>query len=153
MEDLSVERSLEVLTTGRIAHIAVTDEGGPYVTPISYVILGAHLYMRTGPGRRLAALENDPRVCVEVNSTEADSGRWESVIGFGTADIVNDDSRIQEVIRSLYTKYPETLGSPLSRGHSLPLAGGAAIIEVKFNKLTGRSSGSWLTVPTRPGRL
>lgn len=152
MEDLSIETCGEILTTERIAHVAVVDDEGPYVTPVSYVMLGGNLFFRTGAGRRLDAMNTDPRVCVEVSRVGEDGG-WQSVVGFGQARTVTDDAIAQEVVRELFSKYRDRLGSPLSRGRALPLPETAVIMKVALKSISGRSSGSWLSIPTRPGRL
>lgn len=153
MEELPIDRCIEILESESVAHIAVSDVEGPYVSPVSYVFIDGTVYFRTGPGRRLRAIVADPRVCFEVSKYQDDGGRWESVVGFGTARLVSDDSRAQRVIHELFSKYSSILGSPLTRGSPKPLPEPGGVVGIDFNEVTGRTSGSWFSIPTRPGRL
>jgi nitroimidazol reductase NimA-like FMN-containing flavoprotein (pyridoxamine 5'-phosphate oxidase superfamily) len=153
MNELALDRCLEIIQTEMVAHVAVVDAGGPYVTPISYMTLGAGIYFRTGAGRRLTALLKDPRVCLEFSRYDESMGNWESVVGFGLAHRIVDDTTAQDVIAGLLSKYAPVLGSPLTRGSQIPIAGDEAIVGIEIDDLTGRSSGTWFSTSTRPGRL
>ncbi len=153
MEELSLTRCTEILESEPVGHVAVSDDDGPYVTPVSFVIIEGAGYFRTGAGRRLRAIAENPRVCFEVSRYEADRGSWESVVGFGSARLVDDDAVAQRVVQKLFSKYSEILGTPLSRGGPRPLPEFAAIVRIGFEEISGRSSGTWFSMPTRPGRL
>lgn len=65
--------------------LGTDDEGQPYAVPIGYGFDGTCIYFGTGPGRKLRALERNPRVCltvIEVLSLEA----WVSVIITGRVE-------------------------------------------------------------------
>lgn len=153
MDEMSLESCVGLLESELVAHIGVSDDDGPYVTPVSYVIIETRFFFRSGPGRRLRAVGADPRVCVEVSRHSGDGGSWESVVGFGPARLVDDDSLAQTVVQRLFSKYQAALGSPLTRGGSRPLPEPGVIVCVELEDITGRSSGSWFSIPTRPGRL
>ncbi|MDX1691253.1 MAG: pyridoxamine 5'-phosphate oxidase family protein, partial [Acidimicrobiia bacterium] len=91
MDELSIEQSERILAEQRVAHLGLVDDGEPYVTPLSYVVLDGDVYYRTGPGRRHDALASDPRVCVEV--TRNDDAGWVSVIFWGEARVVGGPGR------------------------------------------------------------
>lgn len=152
MENLGPERTVELLADGKVGHIAVVDEGLPYVSPVSYVVIDRVLYFRTGPGRRLEAIRRQPRVSVEVTCIRADGG-WECVIAEGEAREVDDQHLRERIVSGLLSKYTEEIGSPLSSGGRNPLPQSAAFVGVELSEITGRTSGSWLSIPTRPGRL
>lgn len=152
MENLSQERTLELLEDGKVAHIGVIDDGLPYVSPVSYVVIDQVLYFRTGPGRRLTALRAEPKVSIEVTAIRADGG-WECVIAAGMAHMVEDQHIRERVVSALLAKYSEEIGSPLSRGSRSPLPQAAAFVGVALSDISGRTSGSWLSIPARPGRL
>lgn len=151
MNDLTWARCRDLLADSRVAHLAVISDGEPYVSPISYVLLEDSIGIRTGPGKRVEALRQNPRVCVEVSDYDDTSGDWESVIIWGTAEFVEEDHRSQEIIFAFFEKYREVLGSPLNPGSVIPEPD--VIIRIPIEESAGRSSGSYLSVRSRPGRL
>lgn len=153
MEELSFARCLAILESEAVGHVAVLDADGPYVSPVSYVVFDGTIYFRTGPGRRLRAITKDPRVCFEVSAYGPEGGIWESVVGFGSARLIDEDQVAQRVIHELFSKYSAILGSPLTRGSAKPLPEPGIVVGITFNEMTGRTSGSWFSIPTRPGRL
>lgn len=151
MNELTWERCRDILTDSRVAHIAVIADGEPYVSPISYVVVGDAICIRTGTGKRIDALRHNPRVCVEVSNYDESSGDWESVIIWGTAEFVEDDRRAQEVIFAFLEKYRDVLGSPLNPGSVLPDA--EIVVRIPIEHSTGETSGNYFSVRRRPGRL
>lgn len=153
MDTLSRERCEALLEEAHVAHIGVITAEGPYVTPISYVVLGNQLAFRTAPGRRTEAIQADPRVSVEVSTNDRTTGDWESVIIAGTAQVVrNDPVRERVVMDRLFEKYRDAYDN-LS---SLPAGLGAGtrfIVVVEIREISGRSSDGFLQPKTRPGRI
>lgn len=152
MDNLTPEAALDLLTNALVGHVAVVDEGVPYVSPVSYVIVDNELYFRTTTGRRIDALRKNPNVSIEVMRTREDGG-WECVIASGSAYEVDDPTTDWSVVSGLLSKYSDQLGSPLSRGRRAPIGEEPVIIGVKLSDISGRSSGTWFSIPTRPGRL
>lgn len=153
MEFLDREAAMEILLTQSVAHLGVIVDGKPYVTPMSYVVDGDRIRFRTMPGRKLAAIKEQPNVCVEVSSYD-DSGSWSSAIVSGTAYEVEDDALKRATIAQLFEKYREAMGDPLSSKSGLgSLEGAPHVIEVVIDDLTGATSGSGFSRRTRPGRL
>ena len=152
MDELTTLQCNQLLAEEDVAHIAVISHGEPYVSPVSYVISDGELLFRTGAGRRLDAIEEDPRVCVEVTRYDGESGDWHSVIAWGTARVIEESPRTSETISMLLSKYRHVMGSPLSFGAGLPMAE-AHVVAVRLETVTGRSSGSFLGPRSRPGRL
>ena len=67
MDELPFEEAMAFIARSDVAHLGVIDNGAPYVSPISYVLIEGRLCFRTGAGRRLDALRSNPRVSVEVS--------------------------------------------------------------------------------------
>ena len=149
MRELSAEDCRRLLAEGRVAHVAQNDRGVPYVTPLSYVLRDDDVVFRTAPGRRMEALQRDPRVCIEVS--RASTSGWQSVILWGTARIVDDPSFEAAVVSALVAKYHR--GTVL--GFTAP--GGfpedRLVVAVTPEEITGRASGEDASEATRPGRL
>lgn len=148
--DLSAEECQRILADGRVAHIAHTSDGQPYVTPMSYVMVDGDFYFRTGTGRRVDAIRANPRSCVDVTILR-EGEAWESVVFWGDARFIDDPDERSRVVAALLRKYhTETaMGSPSPS--MLPVE--HPIVAITPESITGRASGGGLTTKTRPGRL
>jgi nitroimidazol reductase NimA-like FMN-containing flavoprotein (pyridoxamine 5'-phosphate oxidase superfamily) len=150
MDVLSDRECHELLYRAAVAHIAVVSEGEPYVTPISFVTGPGEIAFRTVRGRRVAALSETPRVCIEVSEFDERSGDWRSVVVFGTASLVEDEATVQAVVAGLLRKYRtvvDLFGPP-----SVP-GGEPVVVRVEIDTITGRRASSFFSTRTRPGRL
>jgi uncharacterized protein len=134
-----------ILKAGRICRVAFCHESWPYVVPVNYGVSGDRLYLHSaGTGLKLDLLRANPRVCFEVTS-EADilpgdracdtAVRYESVIGWGTASIVEDVDERQEGLLALVEQL-QLAGTPLPH----PAPPGIAIVRIDVGFLRGKSS-------------
>ena len=150
MEAIDRAAALGVIERGEVAHIAVADADGPYVSPISYVIVGEHLCFITSRGRRLRAIKADPRVCIEV--TELTRPGWRSAIIEDRAEIVTGTElhtdALQALIRKYQTEEDTLLGTSRTPGPDL-----TEMLAVPLQWVSGRSSGEGTSRRTRPGRM
>src|SRR5690554_856039 len=85
MQPLTRVQALDLLTAAPVAHIGVISNGEPYVTPISFVVTGNLIALRTVPGRRLEAIRENPRVCIEASEFDPTSGEWARATVWGSA--------------------------------------------------------------------
>lgn len=151
MEDIHREQSLKILADAEVAHLGVIDGDVPYVTPMSFVVVDETIYFRTKPGRRLSALESNPRVCIEVSRTTGPA--WESVIVWGDATAVDDLETRTAVVTALLHKYRKN-GDPLNASvSSSGLGKEPVVMAVAIDEVSGRSAGLGLDEYLRPGRL
>lgn len=153
MEPLTDERARAFLNEALVAHIAVVSDGEPYVTPMSYIVDGNRILFRTKPGRRFAALSENPVVSIEASRFDDETGDWTSVIVKGTAEVADDDATIQLTLSGLFDKYRRVLGSPLSRGGMQPISSLPTVVAVEIDEISGMSSSGPFSLRTRPGRL
>lgn len=153
MEPITDAAARTFLEESSVAHIGVVIDGEPYVTPMSFVVLGDRILFRTKPGRRFSGIEQNPVVSIEASKFDDESGDWTSVIVKGTASVVNDDETIQATLSGLFDKYRQVLGSPLSRGGIQPSASFPHVVAVQMEEISGMSSSGPFSVRTRPGRL
>lgn len=153
MEELTADECRALLEASSVAHLGVVEESRPYVSPVSYVVVDDKVCLRTGPGRRMDAIRANPQVCLEVSRFDDDTGDWESVIVWGEAFEIDDPQLAERVLSDLVHKYSDAIGSPLSRGGGPPLPDPAILVGVPIETMTGRSSGKFFSIRTRPGRL
>ena len=75
---------------GVLSTVELVDQGAagvvprPYAVPVAYAFDGVALYVATGPGRKLRALERNPRLTLTVTDVQGLS-RWRSVVVTGSA--------------------------------------------------------------------
>ena len=153
MEPINEAEALEFLREAMVAHLGVVLDGEPYVTPMSFVVDGRRLLFRTKPGKRFEAIEENPRVCVEVSRFDDETGDWVSVVVKGTAIERTDDPTTSRAVEMLLEKYAAVLGSPLGTGGLQPMASFPHVLEVGIDEITGMASGRGFSYRTRPGRL
>jgi nitroimidazol reductase NimA-like FMN-containing flavoprotein (pyridoxamine 5'-phosphate oxidase superfamily) len=153
MEPISEERALEFFEKSLVAHIGVVIDGEPYVTPMSFIVIGNRVLFRTKPGRRLEGIRSSPMVSIEASTFDEESGDWTSVIVKGTAAVTTDDATVQGTLTGLYDKYREVLGSPLGRGGMQPISSLPHVVAVDILEISGMASSGLFSARTRPGHL
>jgi nitroimidazol reductase NimA-like FMN-containing flavoprotein (pyridoxamine 5'-phosphate oxidase superfamily) len=99
------------------------------VVPIAYAYAGGELYGRTLPGRKLAALRADPRVCVEVDERDG-PGDWCSVVAEGTYEEVDDPVERRAALALLAGAGPAALPAPA--------AAPGVVFRLRLNAKAGR---------------
>jgi nitroimidazol reductase NimA-like FMN-containing flavoprotein (pyridoxamine 5'-phosphate oxidase superfamily) len=152
MKDLVPSQVRALLADEPVAHVAVIAWGKPYVTPVSYVWLDEALWFRTAPGTRLDAVVANPDLSVEVSRFDLATGYWESIIIAGRGEVVADPEAEERVQRALRVKYRRITKSALDMPSDVVPKEGT-VVKVVVESLSGRSSGSGLKGPDRPGRL
>ena len=150
MEEIDRDVALGVLERGEVAHIAVVDADGPYVSPISYAVVGDHFVFVTRRGRRFRAIQKDPRVSIEVS--ELTPFGWRSAMVEGEAAIVTGEDLHTAALQALLRKYQEGEGSLLGTSRS-PGPDLSEVVAVPLDRVSGRSSGEGTHPRTRHGRL
>jgi nitroimidazol reductase NimA-like FMN-containing flavoprotein (pyridoxamine 5'-phosphate oxidase superfamily) len=97
---MSTEETRDFLATQEWGVLAMSTADGPYAVPVSYGLLGDSLVVMTGSGRKLDAIQRDPRVCLTV--TEVRSGaEWRCVVVRGTLREVDGVLGRARAVRSI----------------------------------------------------
>ena len=131
-----------------VVHLAMVDEGRPYVVPLNFARDGDTLWLHgAATGRKLDCLRRDPNVCVEidhfVNIVEGSASdpctwtaRYESVIGFGTAEIVADEGERARGLLAVMKKFSgrDDWDFPAEQMAKI------AVVRVRLESLTGKHS-------------
>lgn len=107
-----------IMDEAPVLRLAMVDDGLPYVVPLNFARDGDSLWLHcAGEGRKLASLRRDPEVCVEIDrfvaivkGSDDDpcrgwTTRYESVIGFGTAEIVGDAEEKSRGLQAIMRKF------------------------------------------------
>jgi len=140
VEAISKARALAFLEAAPVAHIGVVYHGEPYVTPMSFVMAGDKVAFRTKPGRRFAAIEQNPMVSIEVSSYDAEIGDWTSVIVEGVAREMDDEATLSWTDEKFFEKYHEIQGSLLGTGGTQPFSTFPHVVVVEIVEISGMVS-------------
>lgn len=144
-EIVDLERIWEILRTGEVCRVAFCGEDWPYIVPMSFGILDGKLYFHcAADGTKLDLLKANPNVCFEVEANvEVVPGdqacdwsvRYQSVIGFGHASVVEGLDERQAGIKALLTQYTD-------RDIEVPqdISSETVILRVDVHSMTGKES-------------
>jgi len=87
---LTRSECFELLAGGQLGRVAVTDDRGPVVFPVNYVLDRHTVVFRTEPGTKLHAAGLGSRVCFEADGTDEATRTGWSVIVRGEITEVTD---------------------------------------------------------------
>ena len=99
----------------KVCRLGMSDNGQPYIVPLSFGYDGRFLYVHAAlAGRKVDILKQNNRVCFEFDRllevTTADqacdwSMKYESVIGFGVAEVVEDADAKTAALNCIMRQY------------------------------------------------
>ena len=105
----------DIIRSCRVCHLAMCDEGQPYVVPLNFGYDGGFLYFHAAPeGRKIDIIKRNNRVGFEFDIlhdivTAEQACKWgakyESVMGSGTAEIVDDLEAKKEALQLIMRQY------------------------------------------------
>jgi hypothetical protein len=111
----------DIIRRSRVCRLGLCNEGQPYVVPLSFGYDGEALYFHAASqGRKVDILAQNNRVCFEFDILHdvipSDQPcrwgtRFESVIGFGTAEIVRDRQSKEKALAWIMRQYGGPDGS------------------------------------------
>ncbi len=115
---MSDERASEALARGFCGRLAtIGADGYPYCVPLLYVWMDDRIFVHntSAHGHLRANVEHNPRICFEIDQPgeifaygrfECDSSvAYQSVIVFGTIEVVDDVAAKQRFCEALMAKY------------------------------------------------
>jgi nitroimidazol reductase NimA-like FMN-containing flavoprotein (pyridoxamine 5'-phosphate oxidase superfamily) len=101
----------------RVCRLGLSDDGEPYIVPLCFGYDGKVLYFHSAPeGRKIDILRKNNRVCFEFDipgeMKESEQGckwgiKYRSVIGFGTAELVDDREAKLKALKILMAQYSD----------------------------------------------
>ena len=128
-----------------VCRLGLSDGVEPYIVPLCFGYDGEALYFHSAPeGRKIDILRMNSRVCFEFDipegMREAEQGcRWginyRSVIGFGTAEIVNDQEDKKKALEIVLAQYSD-------KEYVFPddVVAKTAVIKVAIAHVTGKQT-------------
>ena len=138
----------EILKKGLVCHVAMVDDGRPYMVAMNYGFRDDIIYLHAAlEGRKIDILRKNPDICFMVHignrlTTGTDAcGDWtmkyRSVIGFGKATLIEkDEEKIpsMNIILDQYTTKGPFEFSPIRVAETM-------VIRIDIEEMTGKISG------------
>ena len=134
-----------IIRSCQVCRLGLSDGGEPYVVPLCFGYDGQALYVHAASeGRKLDILRENSRVCFEFDvvrrMVEAEDAcswglRYQSVIGFGTAEIVEGLEEKRRGLALLIAQYS-------GREFAFPeqAVQRTCVIKVTIDRITGKQS-------------
>ena len=131
-------------TEGRLA--TCDGAGQPYITPLNYLYREGRIYFHSKlTGRKLDNLAGNSRVCFEVSEVArisvandrpcACATRYSSVLAFGAARVISDDTEKTTLLNLLVEKYAAGKPfQPVEEQH----AASCAVVEIRIEEISGK---------------
>jgi nitroimidazol reductase NimA-like FMN-containing flavoprotein (pyridoxamine 5'-phosphate oxidase superfamily) len=136
---LSEEESLSLLRDKRVARLGCVVGNEPYVVPLNYVFDDRSVLGHSLPGRKLTAMRENPRVCVQVDDIK-DFCSWKSVIAYGGYEEITDPVERERTLNRLLSSFPN-----LTPVESLSVEDATAtapvVFRIRVDSITGISEG------------
>lgn len=135
----------DIIRRARVCHLGLVDGELPYIVPLSFGYDGQALYFHCAPqGRKLDLIRRQPRVCFVfdlmenlIEATEACHWgvRYQSVMGTGTAQIIEDAAGKRQALAAVMAQY-----SPGTYTFPEAAVARTSAIRVAIESLTGKQS-------------
>ena len=148
---------IDILSRCKVLHLALISDGKPYSVPVNfgYIVTeenGAKklsvYFHGAGEGKKLDAIRQNPAVSFcEETGTEVSGGEdacdwtcyYESVIGFGTASLLEDKAERTQGLDAimLHNGYKLPAGVKVIAYNAMSLAK-TAVVKIEVSKITGK---------------
>jgi uncharacterized protein len=135
----------EIIAQTEICHVGLSDNNIPYIVPVNFGYKDKCIYFHCArEGWKLDIIRANRIVCVEFDSghqmkisdTACEWGfKYNSVIGFGRANIIDDPNAKKEGLDIIMGHYSE-----LSYQYKDEKIAGILIVKIEIDRLTGKKS-------------
>ena len=136
----------EIMKKAQVCRLGVSYESTVYIIPMSFGYVDRVLYFHSGAeGLKLLILKENPKACFEVDiDTEVIpsehgcnwSMRYQSVIGFGEVEFIEDLEEKRKALQIIMQQY----GEDLKMVEDVELSG-ITIFKLVVSSMTGKKSG------------
>lgn len=115
MSQTEIDQFLTCARTGRLG-LVINHE--PYVVPVGFVYYKGKIAIHScTEGKKMDALQSNPRVCFEVDESISDASMYKSVIIHGSSEILEDEHEVIPYLQLHIDKYriPEEFEAYMSK--------------------------------------
>lgn len=134
-----------IIRKSTVCRLGLADGSRPYIVPLSFGYRNNALYFHSaGEGKKIEILKKNNRVCFEFDiHCEVKTGetacawgmRYRSVIGYGTATLIEDPERKREAMDIIMAQYADGPFEYSQKSFDRALA-----IKVDISEMTGKKS-------------
>ncbi|MFY9609877.1 MAG: pyridoxamine 5'-phosphate oxidase family protein [Blastocatellia bacterium] len=131
---LSRDETRTLLLEGRIGRLGCVENGVPYVVPVSYVFNDDNIYVHSLMGRKIRAMRENPKTCLQVDEIK-DDYHWRSAIAFGVYQEVANEQERGWAVRQLLSRFPH-----LTPVESVPVHDGQSsviVFRIRIEAMSG----------------
>lgn len=136
----------EIMSKAQVCRLAVSYKDMPYIIPMNFGYADRTLYFHSAKeGLKLLILRENPQACFEVEIdtqlVSSEQGcdwttRYQSVIGFGEVEFIDDLVGKREGMRVILQQYANDITFPTDAALE-----GVTLFKLKINTMTGKKSG------------
>lgn len=102
LPNMSKEERRKLIRRQRLCRIAFKGTEYPYMAPFQYVVLDDTLYFHfTDYGTKMKLIENDKRVCVEIEEYREDLSEYSFMVLWGTLKVVTNLEERTKALKKL----------------------------------------------------
>ena len=136
---LDDQEARALLCAGRLGRLGCIADGEPYVVPVNYLCDGESLLLHSLPGRKVAALRANPRVCLQVDQIK-DQFHWQSVLAYGRYQEITDAAERARLLNCPLTLFPKLtpVESFIAEDANTPAP---VVFRVRLERITGIREG------------
>ena len=135
---LSRDETRKLLLEGKIGRLGCVEFGVPYVVPVSYVLHDDSIYIHSFIGRKIRAMRENPKTCLQVDEI-IDDYHWRSAIAFGQYQEVANEQERSWAVRKLLSRFPH-----LTPVESVPPHDGQSsviVFRIRIEEMSGMAEG------------
>jgi len=130
-----------------VGRLGMNTDEGPYVVPMNYLYADESIYLHSGlEGRKMDILRDNPRVCFLVDEPGPQvtwdqgcgiSQIYESVVCFGTAEVVEDDEEKRRILEQMIRKFdPSNYSKPMEEKGII----NTAVVKIHVDWMTSKAN-------------
>lgn len=105
IEDIPEAEMRAFLQSHDFGHLAMSRDDRPYLVPMHYVYDGENIYFFTTIGMKTEYLDQNHRVCFQVEEVE-DREHWQSVMVSGEAEHITDAGELESATQLITGRNP-----------------------------------------------
>ena len=137
IDNLDEKAADEFLQSQTYGHLGcVLENGDPYVVPVNFLTDDDYIYIHSLPGRKLEALRENPKVCLQTEKIAGDGFEWKSVIAYGVFEEVHEKNKKTQILFEFYRKFPNF--TPVeARFDDEKTLKSVSVFRIRIDRLTG----------------
>jgi nitroimidazol reductase NimA-like FMN-containing flavoprotein (pyridoxamine 5'-phosphate oxidase superfamily) len=138
IEDISEAEMKAFLASHDFGHLGMSRGDQPYLVPMHYAYDGEWLYFFTTLGTKTECLDQNHRVCFQVEEIQ-DREHWQSVMVSGEAEHITDATELEKATQLITARNPAlTPAINLTRIDAWGRANDVALYRIRPRMIDGR---------------